>query len=85
MYVRVIAFRDGVRTTEFFQDHDKLRSGLITSNQFVCGLSLCCGKSLQLSRDEVQLLVNHYTNSDGRVRYRDFCETMENGELTIGG
>jgi Ca2+-binding EF-hand superfamily protein len=76
--LRVIAFRDGIRTTEFFQDHDKLRSGLITTNQFVCGLSLCCGKSLQLSRDGIQLLVDHYQTPDGRVQYRDFCETMEN-------
>ncbi len=30
-------YKNGIRTTEFFIDHDKLRSGLITANQ-VCKL-----------------------------------------------
>lgn len=31
--IRVAVFKNGVRTTEFFRDHDKLRSGIITENQ----------------------------------------------------
>ena len=77
---RVTVYKDGIRTTEFFRDHDKLRSGLITENQFVCGLSLCCEKSQQLTREEVQLLINCYRNDDGRVKYREFCDAMENGK-----
>ncbi|XP_062506736.1 uncharacterized protein LOC134183259 [Corticium candelabrum] len=76
--LRVTVYKDGIRTTEFFRDHDKLRSGLITENQFVCGLSLCCEKSQQLTREEVQLLINCYRNDDGRVKYREFCDAMEN-------
>ena len=26
-------YKNGIRTTEFFRDHDKLRSGVITENQ----------------------------------------------------
>lgn len=28
-----IVFKNGIRTTEFFKDHDKLNSGVITENQ----------------------------------------------------
>ena len=28
-------YKNGIRTTEFFRDHDKLRSGVITENQVV--------------------------------------------------
>ena len=30
-----VVFKNGIRTTEFFKDHDKLNSGVITENQ-VC-------------------------------------------------
>lgn len=33
--IRIAVYKNGVRTTEFFRDHDKLRSGIITENQ-VC-------------------------------------------------
>ena len=77
--LRIAVFKNGVRTTEFFKDYDKLRSGLITENQFVCGLSLAVGKEGQLSRSEIQQVVDFYRIPDGRVRYTDFCEMMENG------
>jgi len=32
-----VVFKNGIRTTEFFKDHDKLNSGVITENQ-VCGI-----------------------------------------------
>ena len=31
--IRVAVHKNGIRTTEFFKDHDKLRSGVITENQ----------------------------------------------------
>ena len=31
--VREAIHKNGIRTTEFFKDHDKLRSGEITENQ----------------------------------------------------
>jgi len=76
--VREAVHKHGIRTTEFFKDHDKLRSGIITKNQFVCGLSLCCGTQANLSRDEIDILVGHYQTDDGRVRYKEFCNLMEN-------
>jgi len=31
--IREAVHKNGIRTTEFFKDHDKLRSGIITKNQ----------------------------------------------------
>ena len=31
--IRTAIYKNGGRTTEFFRDHDKLRSGIITENQ----------------------------------------------------
>lgn len=76
--IRIAVHKNGIRTTEFFKDHDKLRSGVITRNQFVCGLSLCCGTQANLSRDEIDMLVEYYQTEDGRVRYKEFCHLMEN-------
>lgn len=75
-------FKFGIRTPEFFRDHDKLRSGIITENQFVCGLSLAVGKEAQLSRAEIQKIVEYYRDSEGRVKYKEFTDLMENGRLT---
>ena len=75
--IRVAVFKNGIRTTEFFRDHDKLRSGIITENQFVCGLSLACGKEAQLSKAEIQAVANHYKTADDRVCYKEFCDVME--------
>jgi len=76
--IREAVHKNGIRTTEFFKDHDKLRSGIVTKNQFVCGLSLCCGTQANLSRDEIDILVRYYQTEDGRVRYKEFCNLMEN-------
>jgi len=78
--IRVAVFKNGIRMNEFFKDHDKLRSGIITENQFVCGLSLAVGKEAQLSRAEVQKVVQYYKQDDGRVQYKEFCDMMENGK-----
>ncbi|XP_053393487.1 uncharacterized protein LOC123564874 [Mercenaria mercenaria] len=76
--IRMAVFKNGIRTTEFFKDHDKLRSGIITENQFVCGLALAVGKEAQLSRAEIQKIVEYYRQPDGRVKYKEFCDIMEN-------
>ena len=52
---------------------------LFVSLQFICGLSLCCGTQAHLSRDEIQKVVDVYRQPDGRVRYKEFCDIMENG------
>ena len=78
--IQVAVYKNRVRTIEFFKDYDKLRSGLITENQFVCGLSLAIGKEAQLSRGEIQKVVEYYRTPDGRIRYKEFCDMMENGE-----
>jgi len=76
--IRVAIYKNGIRTTEFFKDHDKLRSGVITENQFVCRLSQGCGGQAHLSADEIKKLTDHYKTSDGRVYYKAFCDVMEN-------
>lgn len=76
--IRIAVHKHGIRTTEFFKDHDKLRSGVITRSQFNCGLSLCCGKQANLSRDEIDVIIDFYQTEDGRVKYKEFCHLMEN-------
>lgn len=76
--LRVAVFKNGIRSLEFFKDHDKLRSGIITENQFICGLVLAAGKEAQLSRQEIQKIVEFYRVPDGRVRYKEFCDMLEN-------
>ncbi|XP_022079913.1 uncharacterized protein LOC110973400 [Acanthaster planci] len=76
--IQIAVHKHGIRTTEFFCDHDKLRSGIITENQFQCGLMLCVGKEAGLTRGEVQRLADYYKQPDSRVRYKEFCHLMEN-------
>nr|XP_054773761.1 uncharacterized protein LOC129281858 [Lytechinus pictus] len=76
--IQVAIHKYGIRTPEFFRDHDKLRSYIITENQFKCGLLLCVGNKVTLTRDEVQKLVDFYKRPDGRVHYKEFCDLMEN-------
>ena len=49
----------------------------------MCGLSLCCGTIANLSRDEIQQVVDFYRTEDGRVRYKEFCHMMENGKSVL--
>jgi len=78
--VRVAVFKNGIRTTEFFKDFDKLRSGLITEPQFMSALVLAIGKEAHLTPGECQKFVEFYRAPDGRVHYREFCEMLENGK-----
>ena len=81
--MRVAVHKYRVRPIEFFKDYDKLRSGVITENQFVCGLSLALGKEAQLSRPQIQKVMEYYRIPDGRVGYKGFCDMMENGEFYL--
>ena len=76
--IKVAVYKNGIRTKEFFKDHDKLRSGVITENQFLCGLSLGCGKEAHLSDQEIKMLADYYRTPDNRVQYKAFCDIMEN-------
>jgi len=80
--LHVAIFKNRIRTTEFFRDHDKLRSGIITMNQFIRGLTLAqdgvqLGASL-LTGEEIKRIANHYSDKNGMVHYKKFCYKMEN-------
>ena len=51
-----------------------------THPQFTCGLTLCCGQAIHLSREEIACVVECFRAPDGRVRYNQFCQFMENGK-----
>ena len=65
----------------FFVDHDKFHCGIITENQFICGLSLCISQKAHLTREEINSAIKYFSTSDGRVKYKEFCDIMENGLL----
>ena len=46
----------------------------------MCGLALAVGKEAQLSRPEIQKVLEYYRQPDGRMKYKEFCDIMENGE-----
>ena len=50
-----------------------------SEHQFVCGLSLALGKEAQLSRADIQKVVEFYRVDKDRVMYKEFCDMMENG------
>eukprot|EP00056_Hartaetosiga_gracilis_P006474 m.96950 g.96950 ORF g.96950 m.96950 type:complete len:944 (+) comp12479_c1_seq2:59-2890(+) len=68
-----------VRPLEYFRDYDKLRSSFITQNQFECGLSLACSApgGFRPNRSQVQVLVQHYKNDEGKINYRKFCKHVD--------
>ena len=51
---------------------------IVTEHQFTCGLSLAIGKEAQLSRSEIQKIVEFYRVDKDRVRYKEFCDMLEN-------
>ena len=83
IYCRDAVYINGIRTTEFFVDHDKFHCGIITENQFICGLSLCISQKAHLTREEINSVIKYFSTSDGRVKYKEFCDIMENGLLYI--
>jgi len=76
--LRVSFYRTRVRPIDFFKDHDKLRSKVVTENQFIRGLSNACSapKGLTLTASEVEEVVDRYKARGGGVAYRDFCNDV---------
>ena len=54
------------------------RPYFIAEHQFTCGLSLAIGKEAQLARNEIQKVVEFYRVDKDRVRYKEFCDMLEN-------
>jgi Ca2+-binding EF-hand superfamily protein len=76
--IRDAVYKYGIRTTEFFFDHDKFRSGIITRNQFNCGLSASVSQRAHLTQEEIDKVADHFSLPDGNVKYKAFCDIMEN-------
>ena len=75
--MRVAVHKNGIRIEEFFKDHDKLRSGIITRNQFVCGMKLGIKKEAHLTEYEINKLASFYETADGRVHFTPICAIMK--------
>ena len=56
-----------------------MSAGVVTENQFSCGLALACTAkdAAHLSREEVQLLIGAFRTPNG-VQYRNFCRDVDN-------
>jgi hypothetical protein len=63
-----------LRIKEFFKDYDSLRKGVITEGQFRRILDINC---FNLAEIEIQSLLTKYKESDGRINYFSFCETID--------
>lgn len=68
--------RHRIRLGEFLQDHDPLRKGTIEATKFRTTLY---AQKLQLTKEEYQLLEDHYRdpNDPIKIRYFDFNEDIE--------
>ena len=75
--MRIAVHKNGIRIEEFFKDHDKLRSGVITRNQFLSGLALGCGKEGHLTNMEMDKLADYYQSADSRILYKPVCDIMK--------
>ncbi|CAI9726336.1 Hypothetical predicted protein [Octopus vulgaris] len=76
--IKIEAFKNGVRTTDFFRDYDKLNCGAITESQFITSLKLGIGKEAHLTMSDIQKIVEANRTLDGKVRYKEFCDDIEN-------
>ena len=82
--IRIVVFKFGIRTPEFFKDYDKLRSGFITEAQFIAALTLAVGRQAKLTSAEIQKITEFYrdtSSAQSRVDYRSLCNFMETGVL----
>lgn len=69
--------RSRIRVGEFLQDHDPLRKGTIEATKFRTTLY---AQKLQLTKEEYQLLEDHYRDATDpmKIRYFDFNQDIEN-------
>ncbi|KAJ3264446.1 hypothetical protein HK104_006466, partial [Borealophlyctis nickersoniae] len=72
--IRKHIYKDRIRLIEFFRDYDRHNCGLITEAQLRAGLRLA---SLELDEPEIQVLLGMYQDASGRVRYRQFCASID--------
>jgi hypothetical protein len=74
--IRDAVKRHRIRLGEFFQDHDPLRKGTIEATKFRTTLY---AQKIQLTKEEYQLLEDHFRCPVDpiRIRYFDFNEEIE--------
>lgn len=73
-------YKERIRLLEFFKDWDRHNCGLISENQFRSVLLPLLHLNLELK--EIDMIVAHYQIKDKRIRYRDFCDSI-NSVFTI--
>ncbi|KAI8915263.1 hypothetical protein DFJ77DRAFT_461862 [Powellomyces hirtus] len=67
-------YKDRIRVIEFFRDYDRHNNGLVAEAQFRAALRIA---SIELKEPEIRALLNVYQEPDGRVRYRQFSDSIE--------
>jgi len=70
-------FSRGIRVSEFFKDYDRLKSGRVTSPQFVRAVS---AMGVRLSTEEAEALAEYFTEAVAKpqsVNYSAFCEKVD--------
>ena len=74
--IQKITKQKSLRISEFMRDFDPLRSGSITSSQFLRCLSI---EKIYLSRKEADLLIQKYANPDkeGEVLWTKFADDID--------
>ena len=72
--LRIWVYKQRIRTNEFFRDHDKLRKGIVTRDQFIRGLTLI---HPMLTAGEIAMVADHCSIEDGRVEYKRLCFDLE--------
>jgi len=68
-----LVYMKQVRIKEFFEDFDPLRKGTVTEDKFRTGLSKL---QMHLKEEEIMELIKRYMNAEGLVRYKDFCQNI---------
>ena len=74
--IQKVTKQKSLRISEFMKDYDPLRSGSITSNQFLSSLSML---KIYLSKKEAQMLTEKYANPDkeGEVLWKKFADDID--------
>ena len=74
--IQKITKQKSLRISEFMRDYDPLRSGSITSSQFLSSLSML---KVYLSQKEAKMLIEKYANPDkeGEVLWTKFADDID--------
>ncbi|KAJ3031489.1 UNVERIFIED_CONTAM: hypothetical protein HDU68_003429 [Siphonaria sp. JEL0065] len=73
-FIKKQVYKDRLRLIEFFKDYDRHNFGLVTEAQFRAGIRLT---ELNLDELEISTIVSAYKDNEGRVKYRQFCKSIE--------